>query len=215
MISRRKDIAALRGAAGGSTPRGRRSMTDMRMAPEQVEAFCAGRLDEAGEEDLAWQVSEVVAAVPLVPNQATTYLERVVKHLGGQGALLDWLAKFPGEPALVAATLQLVDLLSALSGRDPVVDAVRELRAAAPDAEPLRPYLPPDTDHVTLSDLAEGLLTQLRAQNVAQALQLGFASLDLIEAALRRASQESADVAVALDATEEVRQGLVRAQQRL
>src|SRR5690348_16463153 len=86
-------------------------VANVRMVANEVEAFIAGQLNESQQAQLAQQVSEIVAASPLVPNEATTYLERVVRHLGGQAQLLDWLAQFPGEPALVAATEQLVDLL--------------------------------------------------------------------------------------------------------
>lgn len=186
-------------------------MTNVRMVPQEVEAFIAGQLNESQQAQLAQQVAEIVAASPLVPNEATTYLERVVRHLGGQAQLLDWLAHFPGEPALVAATQQLIDLLGALSYRDLVVDALRDVRRTTPDPAPLRAYLPPDTDHVTLSDLAEALSMLLRGRDVAATLSVGFASLDLLDASLARAGAQGADITMAASTVSDVRSGLDRA----
>jgi hypothetical protein len=186
-------------------------MVDVRMNSLEVEAFCAGQLDEAGEAALAYQVSQVVAFEPLVPNEATTYLERVVRHLGGQSALLDWLDRFPGEPTLVSSSVHLADLLGALSSLDAVVDAIRQIRRESPDAGPIRLVLPPVTDHVTLSDLAEGLLLRLREGDSEGTLALASASLDLVERALDRAAGSGADVTLAQTVVVDTRQRVVRA----
>ena len=172
-------------------------MVEVRMHPEQVEAFCAGQLDEAGEEALAFQVAQILPYEPLVPNQSSVYLTRVVEHLGGEPQLIDWLARFPGEPCLVAATLQMADLLAALSGQEVIVDAIRQVRSTRRVPETVQQHLTPDTDHVTLIDLSEALLRRCRTGDAAATLELAVATLTFLDRTLEVAAALGGDVATA------------------
>src|SRR4051812_34908706 len=103
-------------------------MTDLRLHKDVVDAFCAGRLPEWEEADLALQVARIHTCEPLLPNLTVSLMGKLTRHLGGGEQVLDWMSRFPGETSLVAAVLRLTDLLSALSGRPAVLDAIRHIR---------------------------------------------------------------------------------------
>ena len=97
----------------------------------------------------------------------------------------------------MAATLQTADVLAALSGEEVIVDAIREVRRTRRVPEPVQPYLTPDTDHVTLSDLSEALLRRCRTSDVAATLELAVATLTFLDRALEVAAARGGDVATA------------------
>jgi hypothetical protein len=140
-------------------------------------------------------MARILAYGPLLVNQPDGYADHVIRHLGGEPQLLEWLSRFPGEPAFLAATARLADVLSILSSNDPVVDAIRELRSRHRSPSALSPYLLPDTDHETLSDLAEVLLMRVRTEHWRASLQLSYAALDLVDSAIQLAESRGTDVA--------------------
>jgi hypothetical protein len=169
-------------------------MTDLRLHRDAVEAFCAGHLDRRAEEELALQVARIYTCEPALPNHTVELLGRMSRQLGGPEKVLDWLSGFPGEASLVAAVIRLSDLLGALSGSTPMLDAVRQIRAGRGYRDLFGRYWAPSTDHVTLSDLAETLKHLLRRDDGQGALELSFQALDLLDEALALVADRGHDI---------------------
>jgi hypothetical protein len=191
-------------------------MTDLRLHTRAVEAFCAGRLPEREEAELALQVARIYTCEPALPNHTVSLMGKLTRRLGGGEQVVEWMGRFPGEPALVAAVLRLSDLLGALSGRPAVVDAIRRIRREhqtdrrrGPD--PLAPYWAPTTDHVTLSDLAETVKHMLRKNDGRGALDVSARVLDLLDEAFRDLEHAGADVRTARDCADRIRFDLANA----
>jgi hypothetical protein len=180
-------------------------MTDLRLHRDAVEAFCAGHLDRRGEEELALQVARIYTCEPALPNQTVGLLGRMSRHLGGSEKVLDWLSGFPGEASLVAAVVRLSDLLGALSGSTPVLDAVQGIRAERRYPDLFGRYWAPTTDHVTLSDLAETLKHLLRRDDGRGAIELSFQVLDLLDEALALVADRGRDIRSAKVFADDVR----------
>src|SRR6195952_1809097 len=186
-------------------------MTDLRLHRDVVTAFCENRLDRQEEADLALQVARIYTCEPLLPNLTVGLLGRLTKHLGGPGAVLDWLSGFPGEASLVAAVVRLNDLLGALSGSAPVLGAIQKVRSRRGYRDPFRAYWAPTTDHVTLSDLAEGAKYRLRRADQRGAYEISVHVLDLLDEALTLVDADGRDVRSTRGYVEEGRRYLDRA----
>lgn len=188
-------------------------MTDLRLHSDAVEAFCADRLPQRQEAELALQVARIYTCAPALPNHTIILLGKLTRHLGGTAKVLDWLSRFPGETALVAAVFRLADLLDALGGRPVVVDAVRRIRSERqswkrPGADPLARYWPPVTDHGTLSDLAETLKHMLRKDDGRGAVDVSGRVLDLLDEAFGNLERSGSDVRRARAHVERIRSDL-------
>src|ERR1700712_4429145 len=169
-------------------------MTDLRLHRDVVTAFCENRLDRQEEADLALQVARIYTCEPLLPNLTVGLLGRLTKPPGAPGAVLDWLSGFPGEASLVAAVVSLNDLLGALSGSAPVLGAIQHVRSRRGYRDPFRAYWAPTTDHVTLSDLAEGAKYRLRRADQRGAYEISLQVLDLLDEALTLVEADGHDV---------------------
>jgi hypothetical protein len=174
-------------------------------------AFCENRLDAREEAELALQVARIYTCEPLLPNLTVGLLGRMTKHLGGPGAVLDWLSGFPGEASLVAAVVRLNDLLGALSGSASVLDAIQKMRSRRGYRDPFQAYWAPSTDHVTLSDLAEGAKYRLRRRDQRGAYEISVHVLDLLDEALALVDADGGDASSARGYVDEVRRALDKA----
>ncbi|HVV22406.1 MAG TPA: hypothetical protein VHF06_23435 [Pseudonocardiaceae bacterium] len=157
--------------------------------PALVTKLTADRLDDDGQAELADQMAVLIMCHVRLPTAVAVRLARVVRHLGGDGALVDWLERFPGRPRITTRLLALIDLLNTVSAEPAVVTALTELRRRTPDPSELRPYLSPDTDDETLAGLAwhiEGLAGDDR---LADATALALASAELLRGTAHRARE--------------------------
>ena len=186
-------------------------MTDLRLHRDAVEAFCAGHLDGGEEAELALQVARIYTCEPALPNHTVQLLGRLSRQLGGPEKVLDWLSTFPGEPGLVAAVVRLSDLLGAVSGSAPVVDAVRRIRGNRHHRDAFGRYWAPSTDHVTLTDLAETLKHLLRRDDGRGAVDLAGEALDLLDEALAMVERDGLDTRAAKAYAEKARAALTTA----
>ena len=183
-------------------------MTDVRLHRDTVEAFCEGRLDAGAEAALARQVARIYACEPILPNQAVMQIGHLSRHLGGQDGVIRWMSGFPGEPRLIAAVVQLTDLLGALSGNPVVVDAVRQVRRRPETARRLAAYWAPSTDHVSLSDLGESAKHLLRDNRYPQAAGVARLVMSLLDETFQLVAERGGDVTVARQYLEEIRRQL-------
>jgi hypothetical protein len=159
--------------------------------PALVKRFTADQLDEKGQAELADQIAVLVMCHVQLPTGVAVRLTRVVKHLGGDAALVAWLERFPGRPRITARLLALIDLLNAVSAEPAVVTALTELRTGTPDPPDLRPYLPPDTDDEALTDLAWHIEALAGDDRLDDAVTLALASAELFRRIARRARELS------------------------
>lgn len=178
-------------------------MNDVRLHRDAVDAFCAGRLDRSAEATLALQVARVYMCEPILPNATVAQIGRISRHLGGQDAVLRWLGEFEGEPRFVAAMVDLVDLLGALSGNAQVLAGLRQVRIR-PEFFRFATAWAPTTDHVTLTDLGETAKHLLRDGRMTAAATFASDTIRLLGETLRLVGSTGADVRLAqefLDAT--------------
>jgi hypothetical protein len=158
-----------------------------RLDPELLDAVVDGEADGQADAALAEQVSTVLPWHAALPTDIAARLTRLVRHLGGDDALLRWLDEHPGRPRVVARAHRLIGLLDQISASQAVVTAVRELRERTPYPPGLEGYLVPDTDSGTLASLAqqiEGLLGDDRPDD---AVALSLATIDALRDVVPRA----------------------------
>ena len=158
-----------------------------RLDLELLDAVVDGEADRQADAALAEQVSTVLPWHATLPTGVAAHLTRLVRHLGGDDALVRWLDEHPGRPRVVARTFRLVGLLDEISASPAVVTALRELRERTPYPAGLEGYLVPDTDSGTLASLAqqiEGLLGDDRPDD---AVALSVATIDALREVVPRA----------------------------
>jgi hypothetical protein len=158
-----------------------------RLDPELLDAVVDGETDRQADAALAEQVSTVLPWHAALPTDIAARLTRLVRHLGGDDALLRWLDEHPGRPRVVARAYRLIGLLDQISASPAVVTAVRELRERTPYPPGLEGYLVPDTDSGTLASLAqqiEGLLGDDRPDD---AVALSVATIGALRDVVPRA----------------------------
>lgn len=129
-------------------------MTDFALHHATIDAFVEGKLDPAGEADLADRVARILPFHALLPNPMVVKLKRVLDHLGGEQALLAWLDRYPGRPRVVARLFAFIAMLDQYGAEPAVVSALREFRTHTRYPPGLEKYLVPQTDDETLASLS-------------------------------------------------------------
>lgn len=157
--------------------------------PALVRRFTADQLDEEGQAELADQVAVLVMCHVQLPTAVAVWLTRVVKHLGGDGALVAWLERFPGRSRITARLLAIIDLLDTVSAEPAVVTALTELRNGTPDPSGLEPYLTADTNDETLAGLAWHVEALAGDDRLDDAVRLAVTSAELLERIAGRARE--------------------------
>jgi hypothetical protein len=159
-----------------------------RLDPELVDAVTSGAADRPADAALADQVAVVLAWHAELPPELAGRLTRLVRHLGGDDALLRWLDEHPGRPRRVSRIYRFVGFLDGISASRAVVTALRERRERAPDPPGLERYLPPDTDAGTLASLAHHIESLLGRGRDHDATAVALAAVALLRDVLPRAA---------------------------
>lgn len=157
--------------------------------PKLVKRFVADKLDEDGQAELADQVAIVVMFHAELPIALAGLITRIVKHLGGETALAQWLDRFPGRPRIVARLLAVIDLVDTFSAEPAVVTALSELRADTPYPPGLSNYLSPDTNNETLAGLSWHIEQLAADDRMEDAVRLARDSATLVERIAPRARE--------------------------
>ncbi|USX53779.1 hypothetical protein [Lentzea sp. HUAS12] len=155
-------------------------MAHFSLDPALVRELEEGGLTPVDEQELAEQVARVLPFHAELPHTIAGDLLRVVKHVGGDRALLPWLDDHPGRPRLVARVYRVIGLLDELTARPDVVTALRSVRASDGDPPELAGLMPPATDESTLASLSwriERLLGETRDE---EAVRSAVAAVDLL-----------------------------------
>jgi hypothetical protein len=160
-----------------------------RLDLELMDAVVDGKADRQAEVDLAEQVSTVLPWHASLPTDVAARMSRLVRHLGGDHALLRWLDENPGRPRVVARTYRLIGLLDQISGSPAVVTALRELRERTPNPPGLEGYIPPDTDSGTLASVAQQIEALLGDDRPDDAVALALATIDMLRDVVPRAAE--------------------------
>jgi hypothetical protein len=158
--------------------------------PELIDEFVAGAAGPEGEAELAEQVATVLPWHASLPTDVAGDLTRLVRHLGGDDALLQWLDGHPGRPRVVARAYRLIGLLDGISGSRAVVTALRELRERTPYPPGLEGHLVPETNSGTLASLGQQIEALLGDDRPGDAVALSLAVL----AALRDVAPRAAEL---------------------
>ncbi|MCW2503550.1 MAG: hypothetical protein JWO79_1834 [Actinomycetia bacterium] len=157
--------------------------------PAVLASFEAGTLDREHEAALAREVARLLPHHWRLPHPMAADLTRLIRHLGGERQLLDWLGQHAGAPRITARIYELVDLLDQVSADQAVVAALAELRARSPDPPELTGIIPPDTDIGTLASIATEIELLLGDEQTGKAVQTGLAAADLLERLAPRAAE--------------------------
>jgi hypothetical protein len=184
-----------------------------RLDPELVDAVVSGDADQEAAARLADQVATVLPWHASLPPDIAGHLTRLVRHLGGDDALLGWLDEHPGRPRAAARLYRLIGLLDGISGSSAVVTALRELRERTPYPAGLEGHLVPDTDSSTLGSLAqqiEGLLGDGRPDD---AVALSLATIDALRDVVPRAVELDPELQGLDTLLEQVRRGIEEARE--
>jgi hypothetical protein len=186
-------------------------MSDYEFDTHLVDAFVDGKLGPDAEARLADQVARIVAYHWAAPNPIVGALEKLRRHLGGETGLLTWLERHRGRPRVVARLYPAIALLERFSDRPGVVAALREFRERTPNPPALENYLPPDTDEVTLANLA-GTIELLAADgDLDRAASVALAGLTTLRQISARAARLDADARGLGALTEQAISGLADA----
>jgi hypothetical protein len=180
-------------------------MTDFAWERPLVDAFVAGTLDPQGEAVLADEVARILPYHWSAPNPIVAELTRMIRHLGSDRALLDWLDRHPGRPRTVARLYLLIALLDRFSDEPAVVTALRELRERQPYPPGLAGHLVPDTDGGTLANLAAQIESMLGEDRIDEVSRLAVATTAMLEQVAARAAELDADVRQLGDLLDQVR----------
>jgi hypothetical protein len=151
-----------------------------RLDRDLVTAFVRQQLDDAGQAELAEQVSRLLPFHAQLPNPLTGDLVELTRTLGGDEGLLRWLDHFPGRPQVTARAYGVIALLDFYSATPGVVRALRELRVRDPYPHELAAYLSPDTGDYTLASLGQQIESLLAEGDPDEAVQLALRSLALL-----------------------------------
>lgn len=182
-----------------------------RLDPGLVDAVIRGDAPPQVEADLADQVATVLPWHASVPPEIAGDLTRLVRHLGGDDALLHWLDRFPGRPRMVARTYPLIGLLDGISGSRAVVTALRELRERTPYPPGLEGRLVPDTDSSTLASLGQQIESLLGEDRPDEAVQLSLATLGALQEPAPRAAELDPELTGLGEMLAQIRHGIEEA----
>jgi hypothetical protein len=186
-------------------------MSDYEFDTHLVDAFVDGKLGPDAEARLADQVARILAYHWAAPNPIVAALERLRRHLGGETGLLQWLEQHRGRPRLVARLYPAIALLERFSDRPGVVAALREFRERTPTPPGLEDYLLPDTDEVTLANLAGTIELLAGDGELDRAASVALATLTMLRQMSDRAAQLDADASDLGPLTEQAMSGLADA----
>jgi hypothetical protein len=182
-----------------------------RLDPELVDAVVSGDADPQAVAALADQVATVLPWHASLPPDIAGHLTRLVRHLGGDDALLGWLDEHPGRPRAAARLYRLIGLLDGLSGSSAVITALRELRERTPYPPGLEGYLVPDTDSSTLGSLAQQIESLLGDGRPDEAVALSLATIDALRDVAPRAAELDPELQGLDTLLEQVRRGIEEA----
>ena len=184
-----------------------------RLDPELVDAVVSGDADPRAVAALADQVATVLPWHASLPPDIAGHLTRLVRHLGGDDALLGWLDEHPGRPRVAARLYRLIGLLDGISGSSAVITALRELRERTPYPAGLEGYLVPDTDSSTLGSLAQQIEELLGNGRPDDALALSLATIAALRDVVPRAVELDPELQGLDTLLEQVRRGVEEAGQ--
>jgi hypothetical protein len=179
-----------------------------RLDPDLLDAVVAGTADERASAALADEVATVLPWHATMPHELAGQLTRLIRHLGGDDALLRWLDEHPGKPRLVARAYRLVGLLDEISASDAVVTALREFREHTRYPEGLEKYIPPDTDTGTLASLAQHIEARLGDDRPDEAVDIAFATIAMLSQVAPRAAELDPELGRLGDVLERLRRDL-------
>jgi hypothetical protein len=182
-----------------------------RLDPELVDAVVSGEADGQAVERLADQVATVLPWHATLPPDIAGHVTRLVRHLGGDDALLKWLDEHPGRPRVAARLYQLVGLLDGISGSSAVITALRELRERTPYPPGLEGYLVPDTDSATLASLAQQIEALLGDDRPDDAVALSLATIAALRDVVPRAVELDPGLHGLDELVDQVRRGIEEA----
>lgn len=164
------------------------SIEEYRLDHELVEARLAGTIEPDAEDTLADQVSRLLPFHAILPNRQADDLSRLTAHLGGDQALLDWLARRPGRPRLVAHLYRLIWLLDEHSADPAVVSALTEMMTEhEPIPRIVGEHLTPDMNDASLAGLAWAIEAMIGDDRLNTAVRLAIGAAELLERVARRA----------------------------
>jgi hypothetical protein len=184
-----------------------------RLDPELVDAVVSGDADPQAVAALADQVATVLPWHASLPPDIAGHLTRLVRHLGGDDALLGWLDEHPGRPRVAARLYRLIGLLDGISGSSAVITALRELRERTPYPAGLEGYLVPDTDSSTLGSLAQQIEELLGNGRPDDAVALSLATIAALRDVVPRAVELDPELQGLDTLLEQVRRGVEEAGQ--
>jgi hypothetical protein len=179
-----------------------------RLDPELIDAVARGEADRQAAAALANEVATVLPWHAGLPPEIAGYLTRLVRHLGGDDALLRWLDEHPGRPRVLARAYRLVGLLDGISASSAVVTALRELRERIPYPSGLEGYIPPDTDSATLASLAQHVESSLGDGRDDDAVALSLATIAMLRDVVPRAIEFDPTLRGLEEQVEQLRRGI-------
>jgi hypothetical protein len=124
-----------------------------------------------------------------LPTGIVGRMAKIVKHVGGDAALVRWLERFPGRPRILARIFGIIELLDAFTAESGVVTALAELRADHADPPGLGFYMSPDTDHETLGTLAWHIESLLANDQVDEAVRVALDAATMVKQLAPRARE--------------------------
>ena len=160
-----------------------------RLDPELIDAVTRGETDRQVAATLADQVATVLPWHAELPPEIAEHLTRLIRHLGGDDALLSWLEEHPGRSRVVARSYRLIGLLDGISASRAVITALQELRERTPNPPGLERYLPPDTDTGTLASVAQHIESLLGDDRPDEAVALSLATIAMLREIAPRAGE--------------------------
>jgi hypothetical protein len=191
-------------------------MTSIRLDRELVEALLSDRIEPEDENTLADQVSRLLPLHAMLPNSQAGDLSRLTAHLGGERALLEWLARRPGRPRLMAHLYRLIWLLDEHSADPAVVSALTEIRT---EHEPIPPivgeHLTPDVDDASLAGLAWAIEALAGDDRLSTATRLAIGAAELLERIALRARRADPGFGALADEVARLRTDIADAHGRL
>jgi hypothetical protein len=184
-----------------------------RLDPELVDAVVSGDADPQAVAALADQVATVLPWHASLPPDIAGHLTRLVRHLGGDDALLGWLDEHPGRPRVAARLYRLIGLLDGISGSSAVITALRELRERTPYPAGLEGYLVPDTDSSTLGSLAQQIEELLGNGRPDDAVALSLATIAALRDVVPRAVELDPELRGLEEVLGQLRRGIEEARE--
>ena len=184
-----------------------------RLDPELIDAVVTHEGDRQAAAALADEVAVVLPWHAELPHEITGHLTRLIRHLGGDDALLRWLDEHPGLPRVVARIYRLVGLLDGISGSRSVIAALRELRERNPYPPGLERYLPPDTDSGALASLAQHVESLLGEGRDDDAVALSLTTIAVLKDLAPRAIELDPSLRGLEEHVEQLRRGIEEARE--